>query len=1072
MRPASLLLALGAAWGAPVLEARAADGQVAGIVFDAETGLPVANVRIEGGRSPVTTDRFGAFLLTAPPGPMTMTFEGPGGLKGTVINVAVVADETTELLVTLSSSRQPVVTMEAAREKAVVVEQDVVLAPLTGTILDEDGQPVRGARIYVRGWAGEGRSGEDGTFTLDVPVGTHELSILCTGYAARSIPDVAVAAGGGSVDVELVEAGMALAEFKVTVPRVSGGESTLLAERQDASEVVDSLSAEQMSRRGDSSAASALRRVTGLTVVGGKYVYVRGLGERYSASLFNGSTLPSPEPGRRVVPLDLFPTAMLESVVIQKTYSASMPGEFGGGVVRLRTKGVPDEPVFKVSLSGAYQDGTTFQDGWAIDQGPQDWLGYGTEYRALPSFVENATRDTPLQLKNSLPGSVGFSNEELEELGEAFENRWGLQKTQAMPDMSTSMVAGGGIELPARSKIGIIAGGTYRNGWDRAIYDSTIYTLDGETLTPDKTYTFDELSNTVALSGIVHVAAEVLEHQKVGATWVYTHDAESYAIEGYGEEDDIGTPTRRQREQWTERTLQVTQLEGDHTFPFLLDLGIDWRYALSKAARDEPDRRDILMQPVDENAAGPNDDWYLRFQGGGHSIFYSGLDDLVGDFGLDVELPWGNKDEDVRAWRGHVGGGLQNVNRVRTVDVRRFRYDVLGTGSDDGRGFLINEPEDIFVPENISPDGLRITEGTLSTDNYEAIQEIRGRYVETKVAAPWGTSVLLGVRFESSFQRANTFQLFAPDAEPVQGILDTTDRLPAATLTQPLSKQDAERPMQLRLGYGKTLNRPDLRELSPSTYYDVKTNREVVGNPDLKRATIDNYDVRWEWYLSSDESVSVAGFVKEFSDPIESVIEVGAAGRLTLANATSATNNGVEFDVRKSIGFGSDTWLDDVYFMANAAWIVSNVELGEVGGSATSKERALQGQSPWVYNLQLSYEGIDSPLGVALLYNVFGPAITQVGTNGVPDQVQEPVHRLDAVVNYDIGGGWATKLSGRNLLDSPSVETVGPRTAISVRRGWQVGLGLSWTAPSKDDRAEAKEKREKRRAARAADGAG
>ena len=1069
----SLLVALTALSSLPVLAEPVAEGEVTGLVFDQATGLPVEGVQVAGGGQTATTDRFGAFVLSLPPGAVTLTLSGPGGLAGAVPDVGVAAGQVSEVLISLSSEAPARVSTESAKEQEPQVEEDAALATLSGTIQNEEGAAIAGARIYVRGWTGEGRSGADGAFSFQVPVGTHELSVLSTGYAAGTVPGVEVTAEGGTVVVQLVEVGMALAEFKVTVPRVSGGESTLLAERQDASEVVDSLSAEQMTRRGDSSAAAALQRVTGLTVVDGKFVYVRGLGERYSASLFNGSTLPSPEPGRRVVPLDLFPTAMLESVVIQKTYSASMPGEFGGGVVRLRTKGVPEEPVFKVSLNSTYQDGTTFQEGWAIDRGPQDWLGYGTEFRALPASVEQATRNTPLQLLNALPGSVGFTNDELETLGKAFKNRWGLDRVEARPDVSASVVAGGGVELPARSKLGIIAGGTYRNQWDRALYDSTTYVLDGDELTPDKAYSFDELSNTVALSGILHVAGELLEHQKVGATLVYIHDAESYALEGYGEEDDIGTETRRQREQWTERTLKVTQVEGDHTFPFLMDLGLDWRYALSQASRAEPDRRDLLMQPVDETRTGPNDDWYLRFQGGGHSMFYSALDDVVGDLGLDAELPWGNHSEDARAWHGSVGVGLQNVNRVRGVDVRRFRYDILGTGEEDGgRGFLVNEPQDIFVPDNINEDGLRVAEGTLATDNYEAVQEIRGRYVETQVAAPWGTSLLLGMRLESSFQRANTFQLFSADAEPVTGLLDTVDRLPAATLTQPLSGPLAQRPMQLRLGYGKTVNRPDLRELSPSTYYDVKTNREVVGNPDLTRAVIENYDVRWEWYLSSDESVSVAGFVKQFTDPIESVIEVGAAGRLTLANASAAQNNGLELDVRKSIGSGSGTVLDDLYVMANASFIQSSVELGEIGGSATSKQRPLQGQSPWVYNAQLSYEGADSPVRAAVLYNVSGPRITQVGTNGVPDQYQQPVHRLDTVVNVDLGAGWSSRLSGRNLLDSPSVETVGNQTSLSIRRGWQVGLGVSWQAPGKDERAEAKARRGARRDARSAAPAG
>jgi hypothetical protein len=608
-----------------------------------------------------------------------------------------------------------------------------------------------------------------------------------------------------------------------------------------------------------------------------------------------------------------------------------------------------------------------------------------------------------------------------------------------MPDMAMSVVAGRGWDIGEDSRLGVVFGSNYRNGWDHLRYDTAVFALDGETLSPDKSYTFEELTNTVGLSGILHVAADLGEHHHLSSTTTLTRDSENYALRGYGYEDDIGTDTRRERTQWIERQLLVEQVAGEHTLAAVRDLEAKWRYAFSLADRVEPDRRDVLMQPESDG-----DGWFLRYQGGGHGIFFSELGDSVHDVGADLALPWGEVDPDVRAWRGQLMGGGQVVARERGVDVRRFRYDVLGGGAESD--FLFNEPEDIFTPDNISDTGLRVAEGTLSTDNYTATHDIRAAYLQADTTAAWGTGLLVGARFEKSVQEARTFQLFVEDAAPVVGRLETTDILPGVTLTQPLSKADADRPMQLRAGYGRTVNRPDLRELSPSTYYDPKTQREVVGNPDLKRAVIDNVDVRWEWYLSPDESLSVAGFAKRFQDPIEVVIEVGAASRQTFANAAAADNNGVEFDVRKSLGRGEGGALDPIYVGANAAFIQSSVDLANIGGNATSKERPLQGQSPWVVNLQLSYEPVDFPLGGALLYNAAGPRITQVGTNGVPDQIALPVHRLDAVANWDLGRGWAAKLSGRNLLDSPQVEVVGDETAISIRTGWQVGLGVSWRA--------------------------
>ncbi|MEC8423823.1 MAG: carboxypeptidase regulatory-like domain-containing protein, partial [Myxococcota bacterium] len=561
-------LGLLAALSAP-LEAEASEtGMVVGVVFDASSGMPLAEAELQLGEARLRTDGFGAFALTAASGVQQLSVGLPGSALQDAGPVPVVRGETTEVLITIDPvAGLSTLVVESAAEPAEPLNlEDAALAALDGMVVDESGAPLSGARIYVRGWSGEGRSDDGGRFAIEVPVGTVALSVLRSGYAARSIDGIEVTVSGVSgLQIELVEAGMALDEFRVTVPRLEGGESTLLAERQDASEVVDSLSAEQMARRGDSSAAAALRRVTGLTVVGGKYVYVRGLGERYSASLFNGSTLPSPEPSRRVVPLDLFPTAMLESVLIQKTYSASMPGEFGGGVVRLRTKGVPEAPLLRVSMSGRYQAGTTFSDAWTGDRGNGDWLGFGAAHRALPDDLASATENTPLQLRSSLPGSQGFTSEELEALGEALPNRWGLQRTTALPDMALSAVAGRGWDVGEDSRVGVIFGTNYRNGWDHFRYESVVYTLDGADLTPDKSYSFAELTNTVGLSGILHVAADLGDDHHLSSTTTLTRDSENYALRGYGYEDDIGTDTRRERTQWIERQLLVQQLAGEHT---------------------------------------------------------------------------------------------------------------------------------------------------------------------------------------------------------------------------------------------------------------------------------------------------------------------------------------------------------------------------------------------------------------------------------------------------------------------------------------------------------------------------
>lgn len=1019
-------------------------GELTGILFDA-TGQPlsgaVVTVPEASAEVRAVSDGDGYFDVDLPAGAWALRVTPRGGQTVTLDPLRVTDDQITEALITLTDDGPQVVAEEPILTE-LAPDEDVSTGTLEGTVRDERGKPVAGARVFVRGQAVEAETGADGRFSLALPAAVHEISVLKAGYSTRSVADIDVPADGvGAVEVELIEAGVLMDEFVVLMPRISGGTATLIAERQNASELVDTVSAEEMSRRGDSSAASALKRVTGLTVVGGKYVYVRGLGERYSSTLLNGATLPSPEPERRVVPLDLFPTAMLDSVVIQKTFSPSMPAEFGGGVVRLRTRGVPDEPLLKVSVSGTYLADTSFQQAYTSnDPGPTDFWGIGAGHRGLPQAVADAVADTPLSLASTLPGSQGYSAEELEALGEAMPNRWGLGTTTALPNLSTSLVTGNGWHIGNDSRVGVLGGVTFSNGWQLKEYNNTTFGLNGEALRQINSYDFQDAENTARLGGIFEVSGELTEHHTLRATTLLTRDTEASARQYTGANQDIGADIRVQRLRWVERQLLVQQLSGEHTFPALNNIGVDWRYSLSVADRAEPDRRDLLQV---ENPDAPTG-WQLRTQGGGNEVFFSVLDDTNHDVGLDLSVPFGDTEQE-----GTIGGELRVggsvVRRERVVDTRRFSY-VLKTGGEEAQQYIQASPEGIFTADSISPTLFQFEEQTQATDNYTAGQDMEGLYIAGESQLPGRLQAIAGVRREHSRQEVRTFQLFT--TEPVEEIadLETTDWLPAVTLTRRLDRPDSDQRMQIRAGYGRTLSRPDFRELSPAVFNDVVGGREVAGNADLKRATIDNYDLRWEWYFTSDESLSIGGFYKRFTDPIETIVVVSAVSRISYANAASADNVGAEIEFRKSLGLtdGSPRWLRETYLSGNAALIQSQIDLGESGGNQTSDVRALQGQSPYVLNLQLTYEGLDSPFSAAVLYNVFGPRIAEVGDGGLPDTYEEPVHRLDATAGLRLSDAWRFKVSGRNLLNYPSIFTVGDEVSSEVRTGWSLGVGLSW----------------------------
>jgi len=325
---------------------------------------------------------------------------------------------------------------------------------------------------------------------------------------------------------------------------------------------------------------------------------------------------------------------------------------------------------------------------------------------------------------------------------------------------------------------------------------------------------------------------------------------------------------------------------------------------------------------------------------------------------------------------------------------------------------------------------------------------VTAQYLQLETRTPWGTTLQTGARREESRQTVRTFTLHQEPPEVVLGEVYKVDILPAATLTQKLPLE-VPGTMQVRFGYGRTLNRPSLRELSPAVYFGVVGGREVAGDPNVTRALIDNYDARWEWYLSGDESMSLGVFRKDFTDPIETNILRGAAAREVPVNAEAARNLGLEFDLRKRMGWGTDTGWEDLVVSGNASFIRSSVDLGSADGAQTSTERALQGQSPYVLNLQLSYEPMDKPVWGTVLYNLAGPRIVEVGTNGLPDTLEQPPKTLDAVLGWNITPGWSTRFKASNLLDSATTAQVGNMQVRNIAAGRSYNLALRWGyAPS------------------------
>jgi len=775
------------------------EGRLEGAVFDAPNGLPLAGVTVQVGELAAVTDFFGAFSLQAPAGSWPVRVDGIA-----VGEVPIVAGQTTELLLRLepggpAEALSLEVPVAAATGSERPPEEGTVLrGELDGSLRDEEtGEPVADGRIFVRGYPVEAISDEGGGFVLWLSPGEHELSILRTGYKTRAVT-VQVRAGEATpLALQLTPAVRALEPFTVAAPAIEGSTAMLLDERRNSSNVADVLGAEAMSRSGDGSAGAALARVTGITLVDGKYVYVRGMGERYSATLLNGTRLPSPEPERRVVPLDLFPTSILDSIVVQKTYSPDMAGDFGGGVVQLRTKELPTEFTAGVSVKGAYRFQTSFNEGLSGQGGPTDWLGIDGGYRALPGEVAEASAESPLE-EAGMFSTDGYTADELEALGEAMPNRWNTRTRRLPPDWGAGFHVGHGGEIPGVGKLGVLLGADYGNGWSIQRFHRSYHPPDlNADVGSGHQYDFDETTNEVDGGGILTAGGDLFEDtQEIRSTTVLTRltDNETRTYQGYNR--DLDNDLRITRHRWVERMLFSQLVDGTHRIPPLAGLTLHWGYAYSRATRLEPDRRETRYDRIPDT-----DEWMLSDRPEGNQRVFSDLLDRTHDFRVDVTMPFAQ-------WSGleaKVTAGFSLFDKQRLVDTRRFKF--MHKGPLSRNDSLLDDPETVFGADRIGSDGFQFEEITRQTDNYSASQQVRAFYAMIDFPFVEGVSVLGGVRVENNRQQTNTFELFNPDSEPVVAELHGTDVLPAVTATFSPKEE-----IKLRFGYSRTLSRPDFRE--------------------------------------------------------------------------------------------------------------------------------------------------------------------------------------------------------------------------------------------------------------------
>ncbi len=867
----------------------------------------------------------------------------------------------------------------------------------------------------------------DGTYLMEAAPGRYTLQIRAISYATRRVEGIEIVAGRLTpFDTALRPEAIQQEEIVVEAKARTNTESSLLAARKKAASLGDAVSAEQVRRSPDKDGAEVLRRVTGLSVTDGKYVFVRGLGERYSSTEVDGVRIASPEQNKRVVPLDLLPAALLDHITVQKTYTADRPGEFGGGDVQVKTRDFPGARTISVSMSQSFAEGVTFKDRLSYVSTGADVWGFGARARRVPDAVDALTGGR--KLAQSDDPTLGFSKAMLAEIGRTFENVWTPAPDRNIPNGTYGIAYGDEFKLLGRP-LGVIQSWNYSRVFDHEASSARSFNDRADTLYD---YAVTRDVESVQLGGVSGLSLRLSPRHTLSLRGLYTNSADDevriYQGADHNRQDGLtGTYLRHRatRLMYTQRSILSGTLGGSHEIRRLLGARLDWKLTGSEARRQQPDRRETIYDL--KYYPGNVTRWVLGSQGV-HE--FGDLKDFGRGGSVSTTVPYrlgplGN---------GKLAAGYDHDTKRRFNYYRRFNLYAPTQGSKS------KTPEEIFADStfNVNSGTAYVEETTLSVDNYRARQRLNAGYLSADV--PFGRRLrgTFGVRVEKSLQEVISYDLFFPDIVTQEGRLEDADWMPSGNLTW--GPNDA---INLRAAASRTVSRPDLNELSSSPALEYVGGYQVAGNPNLKRARIDNYDLRLEVFPDLSEVLAAGVFYKDMHEPIEQQIQGGSPNLLIPRNSDRGRNYGLELEARFGLG---RAWgrLKALSVNSNATWVRSNVRLKERVTRLGSDEHPLQGQADVLANAALTYSlprwGLDS----SVLFGLTGRRLVELGEGPLGDTYEQPTSSLDATTAFAIDGLFRVKLAGKNLTDPLVRRMHGALEESSTRKGRSYSIALSY----------------------------
>ncbi|TAE35549.1 MAG: TonB-dependent receptor [Runella slithyformis] len=871
---------------------------------------------------------------------------------------------------------------------------------IRGTLKDsKNNEDLIGATVLIDGTTTGAATDINGFFSISkVPAGKVKLVLNYVGYRKKEIADVTVEADKVTeINALMDDEAQVLQEVKVVGTRQTNTEVSVISEIKASQNIVSGISSQQIARTLDRDAAQVVKRVPGITIVGDRFINIRGLNSRYNNVMLHNAFTPSMETDVKSFSFDIIPSSQIDRLLIFKSPSAELPGEFAGGVVKIFTKNIPDQNSVVFDYGISIRQGTTFGEFLQPEQGKNYWTGFNNGYQSIPKSFPNKN------LNFATPA-------ELELAGRALRNNWTTNRTSAMPDQRYALTTSFKFQA-GKIRFGNVTAINYSDA--RTAFDITRKDFnEANNNVQSAIYNYNDAQyNRNIRVGVLHNwSVRLNENHSIDFKNLFNQLSNSSTVNRTGRNFESAFNPDSYSFDQVYRGIYTGQLTGQHKLAAGKTL-VDWVVGYNNAYRDQPDYR-RYRSDVDES----NGQRTLYVPVGTAAAFFLGRfsstmreNALTGGINLTQKVVLKNAKEiefkvgtyyeaKERDFKG------RNIGYVRTS---RTKPEILG-----------GNITQLFQPQNINnTDGIRIDEQTNNSDSYNASNDLLAFYGSANVPLSKKINMIAGVRYEANTQKLNSATI---NGDPVNVSFPVNKLLPSLNLTYNFSEKSL-----LRAAYGRTLNRPEFRELAPFAFYDFDYNIVYKGNPEVQTANVDNFDLRYEWYPTPNEVVSIAGFYKYFTNPIEVIVIPGAgsggAKTFTFANAQSSVSSGLELEIRKGLAsLGASPLFQKTSLLFNAALIFSRVNLGTLG-LGQSDDRPLQGQSPYIINTGINYNDTKKDFQVNLLYNVIGRRIFAAGFEGYPDIYEMPRNVFDVTFSKALGSRWIAKGGVTDILNQTNL---------------------------------------------------